>query len=64
MFNKIKILWAMRNWPKEYIKWRFETAYPNGLLDVISNPIQFLKDSWAFITWCENIDSKINRKIN
>ena len=37
MFNKIKILWSMRNWPKEYIKWRFETAYPNGLLDVISN---------------------------
>ncbi|OUW20562.1 MAG: hypothetical protein CBD21_03010 [bacterium TMED161] len=64
MFNKIKILWAMKNWPKEYIKWRFETAYPNGLFDVISNPIQFLKDSWAFISWCENIDSKINRKIN
>ena len=20
MFNKIKILWAMKNWPKEYIK--------------------------------------------
>ena len=29
-----------------------------------SNPIQFLKDTWAFINWCENIDSKINRKIN
>ena len=64
MFNKIKILWAMKNWPKEYIKWRFETAYPNGLLDVISNPIQFFKDTWAFINWSEKIDSKINRKIN
>ena len=33
-------------------------------LDVISNPIQFLKDTWAFINWCEDIDSEINRKIN
>ena len=64
MFNKIKILWSMKNWPKEYIKWRFETAYPNGLLDVISNPIQFFKDTWAFINRGENIDSKINRKSN
>ena len=64
MFNKIKILWVMKNWPKEYIKWSVETADPNGLLDVLSNPIQFLKDTRAFINWCEKIDSKINRKIN
>ena len=28
--SKIEVIWSMRKWPKEYIKWRFVTAYPNG----------------------------------
>ena len=28
--SKIEVIWSMRKWPKEYIKWRLVTAYPNG----------------------------------
>ena len=46
----------MRLWPKEYVKWRLETAYPGGWKYAIKHPIQLLVDGWFFLKWCEKID--------
>ena len=57
--SKIEVIWSMRKWPKEYIKWRLVTAYPNGWKFALSHPIIFIKDLWKFLTWCQMIDNDI-----
>ena len=49
----------MRKWPKDYIKWRLTTAYPNGWKFALFHPVIFLKDLWKFLSWCQTIDDDI-----
>ena len=52
----------MRLWPKEYLKWRLETAYPGGWRYAIKHPVKFLVDGWHFLKWCEKIDFVLSER--
>ena len=52
----------MRIWSREYIRWRLETAYPEGWRYAIKHPIQFLIDGWSFLGWCEKIDFELGER--
>ena len=52
----------MRLWPKEYVKWRLETAYPSGWRYAIKHPVNFLVDGWHFLKWCEKIDFVLSER--
>ena len=56
---KLKILWSIRMWSREYIRWRLDTAYPRGWRYAIKHPFQFLVDGWHFLDWCQKIDCEL-----
>ena len=51
----------MRKWSLKYINWRLITAYPRGWKYAIKHPVEFIKDLWKYLIWCQNIDQDIKR---
>ncbi len=60
MKTKLQIIWSMRRWSKEYISWRLTTAYPGGIKYALKHPVEFFRDIWNYLSWCQEIDKDIN----
>ncbi|MAV64593.1 MAG: hypothetical protein CMG00_05310 [Candidatus Marinimicrobia bacterium] len=58
--SKFKIIWSMRSWSFKYIDWRMTTAYPSGWRHIVRHPLQFLKDFYNYLSWCQEIDKDVD----
>ena len=58
--SKFRIIWSMRKWSYDYLNWRLDTAYPNGMKYAIKHPIELLKDLWNYLSWCQKVDQDLS----